>query len=108
MTGSDFEFLIAPGDVDIKAEDFDSIMTPDTFKWEKEIKNDQAYYKVGDDRYSYSWEIPGIQMMFNSDIAYEKAKLIADEIVKKLTKYSGQEIELIFISTNNVVRFDLK
>ncbi len=38
MTGKDFEFLITPGDLEIKAEDFDSLMTPDSLPWTKVSK----------------------------------------------------------------------
>ena len=40
-------------------------MTPNSIPWTKVIKNDRVYYKVDKDEFSYSSEIPGIQMMFN-------------------------------------------
>jgi len=101
LTGKDFEFLITPSDIEIKTEDFDRIMTPDSIEWNKVIKDDWAYYQVGPDEFSYSWEPPGIQMTFNDEINFEKAKLIADEVVAKLSKYTGQfnaTIESIFDS----------
>ena len=64
LTGKDFEFLIMPGDIETKAENFDDLMTPDSIKWTKSIRNDRAYYQVGADEFYYSWEPPGIQMVF--------------------------------------------
>jgi hypothetical protein len=95
LTGKDFEFLITGNDIEIKAEDFDRIMTPDSFAWNKITKDDWPFYQVGDDEFSYSWEPPGIQMTFNDEISFQKAKLIADEVVAKLSKYTGQTIELV-------------
>ncbi len=59
-TGKNFEFLIT-GDITIPNSDFDRIMTPNSFNWEKIKKNNWIYYKVGKDEYSFSFEIPGIQ-----------------------------------------------
>jgi hypothetical protein len=39
-----------------------------------------GYYQVDKDEFSYSWEMPGIQMTFNPEITYLKAKQIADEV----------------------------
>jgi hypothetical protein len=35
ITGKDFEFLLIPGDIEIDAEDFDHLMTPDSMPWLK-------------------------------------------------------------------------
>jgi hypothetical protein len=44
-------------------------------------------------------------MTFNKEISYDKAKLIADEVVTKLSKFTGQEIELIFIPKDKIIGF---
>ncbi len=44
LTGKDFEFLITPGDLEIPASDFDDLMTPDSFRWTKVMKDNWAYY----------------------------------------------------------------
>lgn len=106
LRGKDFEFLIIPVDIEVKPEDFDNVMTPNSIKWEKIIKNGWVYYQVGKDEFSYSWEMPGIQMTFNEEIFYDKAKTIADEIISKLTKYTEREINLIVISKDQIVSFD--
>jgi hypothetical protein len=72
-TGKDFEFIIT-GDMDISADNYDNLMTPNSFEWTKINKNDWTYYQVGQDEYSYSWEMPGIQMTFNESIPFQKAK----------------------------------
>jgi hypothetical protein len=46
LSGKDFEFLITPSDIEIKTEDFDRIMTPDSLAWNKVIKDDWPYYQV--------------------------------------------------------------
>lgn len=103
LKGKDFEFLIR-GDIDIPNEDFDLIMTPNSFKWSKVTKNDWVYYQVDGDEFSYSIEPPGIQMVFNKEISYLKAKKIVDEIVEKI-KETGQQPELVIIDLTTVYKF---
>lgn len=103
-TGKDFEFLIA-GDVEIPTDDYDKVMTPVSFEWTKTTKNDCTYYQVGEDEYSYSWEMPGIQMTFNESISYQKAKKIADEVVENI-RATGQAAELVTLEKTKVYRFD--
>jgi hypothetical protein len=101
--GKDFEFLIT-GDINIKNEEFDDIMTPNSLEWIKVERDNWIYYKVGNDEFSYSIEEPGIQMFFNKEISFNKAKGIADEIIDHL-KTKGQEAELVTINSNNVYKF---
>lgn len=101
MTGKDFTFLITPGDIDIKPADFDNLMTPDSKPWTKVIKKDRTYYQVGKDEFSYSRDLRGILMTFNPEIRFEIAREIVEEVAHKLVKYTGQEIEVLFISTGN-------
>jgi hypothetical protein len=103
LTGKDFEFLIV-GDVNVSSN-YDHIMTPNTFEWVKTIKNDWPFYQVGQDEFSYSVEEPGIQMTFNTEIQYEKAKQIADEIIENILK-TGQKAELVILDKSKVHRFD--
>jgi hypothetical protein len=103
--GKDFEFLIT-GEIGIPEEDYDRIMTPNTFSWTKVNRDNWSYYKVGEDEFTYSWEIPGIQMTFNVEITFEKAKKIADEVIDNI-KTTGQEAELIVLDSSNIHRFDL-
>lgn len=103
-TGKDFEFLIT-GDIDVPAETYDSIMTPNSFEWTKVDKNNWTCYQVGQDEFSYSWVTPGIQMTFNDTIAFQKAKKIADEVIENLTK-TGQIAELVILDKSKVYRFD--
>ena len=102
-TGNDFEFLIV-GDIDVFS-DFDNIMTPNTLDWIKLIKNDWNYYKVGQDEYSYSIEEPGIQMTFNEEILFDKAKKIADEVITNINA-TGQVAELLILDSKKIYRFD--
>lgn len=104
LRGNDFEFLIR-GDLNISDEDWDKIMTPNSIAWEKVAENDWIY-KVGNDEFGYSWELPGIQMVFNREIKYEKAKKIVDEVIQNLIE-SGQKPELVELDNDKVYRFDL-
>ena len=45
----------------------------------------------------YSWEIPGIKLVFNGDIKYDEAKEFAERIVSTLKKGSGMEITLVAV-----------
>ena len=103
-TGKDFEFLIT-GNIVISENDFDKIMTPRSFDWTKIAKNEWTYYQVGQDEFSYSWEIPGIQMTFNESISYQKARRIADEVVENI-RATGQAAELVPLDKTQVCRFE--
>jgi hypothetical protein len=91
--GKGFEFL------------FDNIMTPNSYEWTKTTKNDWHYYQVGLDEYSYSVEESGIQMTFNKEIHFDKAKKIGDEIIANINA-TGQKAELITLDHKKVYRFD--
>lgn len=103
-TGKDFEFLIK-GDINIPADNYDQIMTPNTYVWSKVNWNEWTYYQVGADEFSYSWEEPGIQMTFNNEITFEKAKAIAEEVIGNI-KATGQEAALIVLNSSKVYGFE--
>ncbi|SDX58722.1 hypothetical protein [Aequorivita viscosa] len=102
-TGENFEFLITGVD-EIPNEEYDRIMTPNSFEWKKVIKDEWPFYVVGEDEFSFSWEIPGIQFTFNKEVKYEKAKKIADEIIENI-KSIGQKAELLTLESNKVYKF---
>jgi hypothetical protein len=102
-TGKDFEFFIA-GDIDVSL-DFDNIMTPNSLEWTMTIKNDWRYYQVGPDEFSYSVEDSGIQMTFNKEITFDKAKKIGEEIIENINA-AGQKAELLILDKKQVYRFD--
>jgi len=102
-TGENFEFLITGVD-EIPNEEYDRIMTPNSFEWKKVIKDEWPFYEVGEDEFSFSWEIPGIQFTFNKKVKYEKAKKIADEIIENLNSI-GQNAELLILESNKVYKF---
>ena len=103
-TGNDFEFLIR-GVIEIPESGYENIMTPNSFEWNKLIKNNGVFFQVGEDEFSYSHEMPGIQMTFNKEIPFLKAKQIADEVLANILS-SGQDAELIIIDKKNIYRFD--
>jgi hypothetical protein len=102
-TGENFEFLITGVD-EIPNEEYDRIMTPNSFEWKKVIIDEWPFYKVGEDEFSFSWEIPGIQFTFNKEVKYEKAKKIADEIIENINS-NGQKAELLTLESNKIYKF---
>ena len=102
-TGENFEFLIK-GDIEIPDSDYDVIMTPNSYSFEKIIKGNWTYYRVGIDEFNFSWEISGIQFIFNKEVKYEKAKKIVDEIIENLNSI-GQKAELLILESNKVYKF---
>ena len=101
-----FEFLFIYSDEPaIKKDDFDKIMTPDSFSWNKVVKNDWDYYQVDKDEFYYSFEIVGIQMVFNKGADFAKAQIIANEVSKKLSEYCKSEIKLEIITNDFPVSF---
>ena len=103
-TGRDFEFLIT-GELEIPESKHDEIMTPNSYAWSKVNRDGWYYYEVGTDSFSYSWEPPGIQMAFNKEIPYPKAKQMADEIISNILA-TGQQAELIELRSDQVYGFD--
>ena len=103
-TGKDFEFLIR-GDIEISSEDFDEVMTPNTYEWRKIERDGWLYFQVCNDEFSYSFEPPGFQMSFNQEITYVKAKAIADEVVLNI-EGKGFKPELVVLSSKRVYKFD--
>ncbi|PQJ33013.1 hypothetical protein BST92_14250 [Nonlabens arenilitoris] len=102
-TGENFEFLIIGVD-EIPNEEYDKIMTPNSYKWKKVIKDEWPFYVVGEDEFSFSWEMPGIQFTFNKEVEYEKAKKIADEIIENINSI-GQKAELLTLESNKIYKF---
>lgn len=98
-TGADFEFLFI-GNIEV-LPDFDNMMTPNSLKWKKISRGNWDYYQVGEDEFSYSFEDTGIQMTFNSEILFEKAKKIADEVILNIID-TGQHAELLILNKRNV------
>lgn len=104
LFGKDFEFLIR-GDINLSNENYERVMTPNSIPYKKILKEDWPFYQVGEDEFSYSWEMPGIQMTFNPEITYEKAKMIAEEVMENL-KAEGQDAELVELKSDVIYRFD--
>jgi hypothetical protein len=80
-------------------------MTPNSLKWKKILKNGWEYYQVGQDEFSYSFEEPGIQITFNKEISFSKAKIIADEVITNINE-TGQKAELLVLDKKQVHGFD--
>ena len=59
-------------------------------------------YKVGQDEFSYSVEEPGIQMTFNKEINFDKAKKIGDEVISNIIA-TGQQAELLILDKKEFI-----
>lgn len=103
-TGKDFEFLIA-GEIDIAPEDYERVLTPNSFEWRKIERENCTYYHIDNDEYSCSLEEPGIQLSFNEEIPFKKARQIANEVVDNI-KATGQYAELVVLKKSTVYRFE--
>ena len=104
LFGKDFEFLIR-GEINLSNENYERVMTPNSIPYKKILKDDCPFYKVGEDEFSYSWEMPGIQMTFNPEITYMKARMIAEEVMQNL-EAEGQDAELVELKSDVLYRFD--
>lgn len=104
LCGRDFEFLIR-GEVKLPNKNWEEILTPNSMSWEKIIRDDWPFFRIGSDEFSYSWEMSGIQMTFNAEITYEKARKIADEVINNLRRL-GQNPELVEIFSDEIAEFD--
>ena len=55
------------------------------------------FYKPAAEDDIYSWEIPGIKLIFKEEINYDTAKEFAERVVTKLKEDSGMEITLVAV-----------
>jgi hypothetical protein len=99
-----FEFLIT-GDIELTSEQFETLLVPASFQIQKVERNGWGYFEASGDEFSYSWELPGIQMTFNKECSFQKAKQIADEVVQKLNA-AGFDAELIVIDNSQIIKFE--
>lgn len=99
----EFEFLIR-GEIEFP-DNWKEILTPNSLKVEEIIEDEWFDFKVGDDMFSYSFEEPGIQMTFNKEMEFNKAKKIADEVIENI-KQTGQNAELLILDNSKTYSFD--
>ena len=92
------------GDIDV-FDIWDKVMTPNSFATNQVEKNNWIYYQVGEDEFCYSIEPPGIQMTFNDEITFKKAKAIGDEIIENILA-EGQDAQLIILNKSNIYKFE--
>ncbi|GAB2653905.1 hypothetical protein GCM10027036_04050 [Flavihumibacter cheonanensis] len=98
-----FEFLIT-GDNELSSEQFNTLLFPTTYQVKKIERDGWSYFQTEGDEFSYSWEPPGIQMTFNKECSFQKAKQIADEVVQNLVK-AGFNVELLVINNTQITTF---
>ncbi|WP_290796517.1 hypothetical protein [Flavihumibacter sp. UBA7668] len=99
-----FEFLIC-GEIELSPEQFTRLMMPVSFQVKQVERNELVYFQADGDEFSYSCEPPGIQMTFNDECTYQKARKIADEVVHNLT-IAGFSAELIVLDNSKIYKFE--
>jgi len=104
LSSGQFEFLIT-GDIELTSEQFENLLMPSSFQIQKVERNGWVYFHASGDEFSYSWELPGIQMTFNKECSFQKAKQIADEVVQKLNA-AGFDAELAKIDNSQITKFE--
>ncbi|WP_298117055.1 hypothetical protein [Flavobacterium sp.] len=101
--GKDFEFMIT-GDINIPIDKFEEIMLPKSLEL-KEIQRDNwTYYQFGENEFTFSDEMVGIQMSFNDSIHYILAKEIVDEVLEQIKSF-GQTPELLILRSDTIYKF---
>jgi hypothetical protein len=67
-------------------------LAPANMAWQYEVRDKMPWYVVGADGYTYSWEPPGIQLLFDEGVAADRAVAIAEAIVAGMQErgYGGE------------------
>jgi hypothetical protein len=99
-----FEFLIT-GDIELTSEQSETLMLPFSFQVQQVERNGWIYFHSTGDEFSYSWEPQGIQMTFNKECTFQKAKQIADEILQNLRE-AGFDADILLIENSQIIKFD--
>ena len=105
FTEQENAFLILyPEDLDITDDLLDKLIPPENKQWMRTTKDPWLHYQPRIDEDLYSWELPGIKLIISGDLAYDKVKALADELVTKLKDHSGRDIQLVTIDKNGLTR----
>jgi hypothetical protein len=85
------EILIV-GVNDVPANAGPEWLSPTGMEWRCTMRNKMPWYVVGEDGYTYSWEEPGIQLLFDEGVTANRAVEIAEAIVAgmQLRGYGGE------------------
>jgi hypothetical protein len=105
FTEKENAFLILyPEDVDITDDLLDKLIPTENKQWMRTTKDPWLHYQPHIDEDLYSWELPGIKLIISGDLAYDKVKALADELVTKLKDHCGRDIQLVTIDKNGLTR----
>ena len=96
--------ILFPEDLDITDDLLDKLISPENKKWMRTTKDPWLHYQPNPDDDFYSWELPGIKLIISGELAYDKVKALADELVTKLKDHSGRDIQLVTIDKNGLTR----
>ena len=67
-------------------------LSPAGMEWHCTMRSKMPWYVVGEDGYTYSWEEPGIQLLFDEGVTASRAVEIAGAIVAGMQQrgYGGE------------------
>ena len=105
FTEKENAFLILyPEDLAITDDLLDKLISPENKQWMRTTQDPWLHYQPHIDEDLYSWELPGIKLIISGELAYDKVKALADELVTKLKDHSGRDIQLVTIDKNGLTR----
>jgi len=104
FTEKEHAFLILyPEDLDITDDLLDKLIPPDGKEYMRYSKEEWLHYQPAGHEDTYSFQLPGIKLIFTSELDYDKIKDLADELVTKLKDhYSEMKIELVTIDKHRL------
>jgi len=91
FTEKEHAFLILyPEDLDITDELLDILIPLDGKKYMRYSKEEWLHYQPAGDQDTYSFQLPGIKLIFTGELDYDKINDLVDELVAKLKDhYNG-------------------
>jgi hypothetical protein len=92
------EFLIYRTDgqwFDLDPSDFEKVFHPNSFTSRRTEGNGEYCLEVEGCQVVISYEMPGLQVVFDGDISREIAKQIVTEICQNVTSFTGQSGEVL-------------
>ena len=103
FTEKEHAFLILyPEDLDITDDLLDKLIPPGGKEFIRYSKDEWLHYQPAGHEDTYSFQLPGIKLIFTGDLIYDKIKDMADELVSKLKDHTGMKIELVTIDKHRL------
>src|SRR6185295_1812848 len=94
--------LLYPEGLDITDDLLDKLIPTEGKECMRYSKDEWLHYQPAGDEDTYSFQLPGIKLIFTGDLIYDKIKDLADELVAKLKEHTGANIELVSIDKHRL------